>query len=133
MFSGKDTGLFILRIGMAVLLILHGINKLKHGIVFVKESLVAHGLPEFIAYGVYLGEIVAPLLIILGYKTRLSAAVVFINMLMAIYLVKMGDIGSLQATGAWSLETPFLFLMISLVLVFTGGGKYALTKGNFGD
>lgn len=133
MFSGKDTGLFILRIGMAVLLILHGINKLIHGIVFVKESLVAHGLPEFIAYGVYLGEIVAPLLIILGYKTRLSAAVVFINMLMAIYLVKMGDIGSLQATGAWSLETPFLFLLISLVLVFTGGGKYALTKGNFGD
>ena len=133
MFSGKDTGLFILRIGMAVLLILHGINKLKHGIVFVKESLVAHGLPEFIAYGVYLGEIVAPLLIILGYKTRLSAAVVFINMLMAIYLVKMGDIGSLQATGAWSLETPFLFLLISLVLVFTGGGKYALTKGKFGD
>ena len=133
MFSAKDTGLFILRVGMGILLIFHGINKLINGITFVKGSLVEHGLPEFIAYGVYLGEVVAPLLIILGFKTRLSAFVVFINMIMAIYLVHMGHIAKFKDTGAWAIENPFLFLLISLVLVFTGGGKYAISRGKFGD
>jgi putative oxidoreductase len=31
------------------------------------------GIPSFMAYGVYLTEIVAPLLILIGFRTRLAS------------------------------------------------------------
>ena len=133
MWSSKDFGILLLRISMSVLLLFHGINKVFNGIGFVKTKLAENGLPEIIGYGVYIGEVMAPLLLLVGLKSRLMSFVIAINMLAAILLAKYDAIGQLTETGAWAVETPALFLLIALTLVFTGGGRYAISKGKMLD
>ena len=60
-----DTGKLILRVTVAVLLVLHGISKLQHGISWMGGMLQSHHIPAFVGYGVYVAEVVAPIL--LGY------------------------------------------------------------------
>ena len=123
-----DLGLLILRLSVGGLMLLHGIAKLQHGAGFIEQVVVGAGLPSFIAYGVYVGEVIAPLLILLGYATR-GAAVVFAgNCLVAALLVHSQDIFTLNEQGGWTVELLGLFFFGAAALVFTGGGKYALSK-----
>lgn len=126
-------GLLILRLSLGVLLLLHGIAKVVRGVGSIKGRLADAGLPEFIAYGVYLGEVVAPILLIIGFRTRLAAAVVAINMLVVLFLAHAADIYKLSKSGAWAAELVGLFLFGSIALIFTGGGKYALSTSNRWD
>ena len=57
--NGVHIGILLLRIVIGGILLFHGISKL-HDISFVKIQLVNHALPSIWAYGVYIGEIVAP-------------------------------------------------------------------------
>ena len=66
MRSYTNFGLLILRLALGVCLFMHGVAKIMNGVSGVKSMLVAKNIPEFVAYGVYLGEIVAPVMIILG-------------------------------------------------------------------
>lgn len=107
------------------MMFLHGLAKLSHGIDFIKGMVIANGLPGLVAYGVYIGEVLAPLLIIIGFKSRLAAGVVAFNMIVAIYLVHLNDIFMLTNTGAWAVETQMLYLFGSICIVLLGSGKYA--------
>ncbi|CAA6808561.1 MAG: DoxX family protein [uncultured Sulfurovum sp.] len=131
-FHNDDLGKLILRLMVGGLMLFHGIAKLQHGIGFIEETLVTAGLPAQIAYGVYIGEVLAPILIILGIQVRLSALTVVFTMVGAIYLVHMEDILSLTKQGAWGIEVQMFFLMGALSLLFMGAGKYIVsnkTKG----
>ncbi|MFI4922062.1 MAG: DoxX family protein, partial [Gammaproteobacteria bacterium] len=61
-WSLDDAGKLLLRALVGVLLLLHGFHKLITGPGEVASILAAHGLPGFLAYGVYLGEVVGPVL-----------------------------------------------------------------------
>ncbi|MDD3775239.1 MAG: DoxX family protein [Sulfurovaceae bacterium] len=115
----------ILRLMIGGMMFLHGLAKLSHGIDFIKGMVIANGLPGLVAYGVYIGEVLAPLLIIIGFKSRLAAGVVAFNMIVAIYLVHLNDIFMLTNTGAWAVETQMLYLFGSICIVLLGSGKYA--------
>ena len=65
----EDTGKLILRLTMAGLILFHGISKIMHGVPYMAGLLAQFHLPAFIAYGVYIGEVVAPLFIIIGLWT----------------------------------------------------------------
>jgi len=80
------------------------------------------------AYGVYIGEIVAPIFLIIGFKVRISALIIAFTMFNAILLVHLNDIFTTTKTGAWGIELPMLFLLSSLAIVFLGSGKYMITK-----
>ena len=71
----NDIGLLILRLSVGVMMLLHGISKLFNGLGGIQSILASNNMPEFLSYGVLIGEVVAPILIIVGLKTRLSAAV----------------------------------------------------------
>lgn len=123
-----DLGLLILRVSVGGLMLLHGLSKLFYGAGFIEQIVVAAGLPSFITYGVYVGEVIAPLLILLGYATR-GAAVVFAgNCLVAALLVHSQEIFTLNAQGGWAVELLGLFFFGAVALIFTGGGKYALSN-----
>ena len=128
-----DLGLLILRLSLGVLMILHGISKLIYGPGFIESIVTSAGLPSFVAYGVYVGEIIAPLFIILGYGTRVAAAIFAFNMIVAVGLAHGGDIFTLSETGGWALELQGLYFFGALALVFTGGGKYALSNKHWWD
>lgn len=126
MLENADLGKLIVRLTLGGLLLFHGIAKLFHGVGFIESQLASHGLPTFLAYGVFIGELLAPLMIILGYQTRIGALIVVINMIVAIALVHTHELMSLGQSGGWALELQGLFLFIALALVFLGPGRYKL-------
>jgi len=58
-----DTGLLISRIAIGFPMLFYGIGKLIHGIGFIQKTLIDKGLPGFLGYGVYVGEVLANLLV----------------------------------------------------------------------
>lgn len=132
MNKNTDLGLLILRIALGVLMLLHGIAKLK-GVSFIEGVLEGKGLPSFMAYGVYITEIIMPLLIIIGYRTRLASAGFAFGVLFAIFLVHSGDIFTLTPHGGWGIELLGLYLFGAIALFFTGGGKMAISTKNKWD
>jgi len=126
-----DTGLLVLRLGVAAVLIFHGIYKATHGVTWMNGMLSAHGLPSWLAYGVFVGEIVAPVLLILGLWPRLAALIIAIDMAMAIFLARAGDVAKINPNGGgWSIELEALLLAAALAIALAGGGKYGLSRGN---
>ena len=124
-----DAGLLLLRFGLGTILLFHGIYKVTHGVSWMSGPLGAAGLPAWLSYGVYIGEIIAPALVILGLWTRLAALVIAFNMFMAIFLARRGDIGKINPMGgAWAIEIEVLLLVCALALALTGGGRYGLGK-----
>lgn len=126
MIKSDDTGKLILRLSVGILVLLHGVMKLQNGVGGIAGMLSSHGLPGFFAYGAYVGEVIAPLLLIVGLYTRLSALVIFINMIVAILLVHMGHLFSLNAQGGWQLELQGMFLFGALAIAFLGAGRFSL-------
>lgn len=122
----EDLGKLILRLGLGILLLLHGLAKMNNGVDWLVGMLSAQGLPGFVAYGVYIGEVIAPILIILGFYTRIGGLIAVINMLFAIGLVHMNELFTLGNSGGWSLELQGLFLFGSLAIVFLGAGTYSM-------
>ena len=122
----EDTGKLVLRVVLGVLILLHGIAKLVSGPGFIMGLLAKNGLPAALGYGVYVGEVVAPLLLILGLYTRAAALVVVINMLVAIGLVHMGQIAQINKQGGWELELQGMFLFTAVAVALLGAGRYSV-------
>lgn len=120
----KDAGQLVLRIALGGLILMHGIAKLSSGIGFITETVTGAGLPAFFAYAVYLGEVVAPLLVIFGWYSRIGAAVIAINMLFAIGLVHGAELFKLNQSGGWALELQGMFLFTAIALALMGPGRY---------
>lgn len=128
-----DTGLLLARIAIGFPMLLYGIGKVAHGIGFIQQVLVDKGLPAFFGYGVYVGEVIAPLLLLLGWRTRLAAAVFAVNCITAVLLVQNTLIFSLNENGGWAIELLMIYALIAASLSFTGGGRYAVSTKNKWD
>ncbi|HWS75755.1 MAG TPA: DoxX family protein [Quisquiliibacterium sp.] len=118
-----DQGKLVLRLAIGALILMHGIAKLGGNVDWIAGMLGKAGLPSVLAYGVYLGEVIAPLLLIAGVWTRAAALVIAVNMLFAIGLVHTGDIGRITEVGAWGIETQALFLFGALAIALLGAGR----------
>jgi len=127
MFQNPDIAKLLLRVSLGVLILFHGIHKVIYGISGVKSILVSAGVSEFLAYGVYVGELIAPIFIILGLYARVAAAILAVNMLSAIYLA-YGFSFTLTKFGGLSWETPLLYLIMSVLVILLGSGRYAVNS-----
>jgi putative oxidoreductase len=126
MIRSDDTGKLVLRLALGILILLHGIAKITGGVGFLSGMLASHGLPGAVAYLVYIGEVVAPVLLIIGLYTRPAAWIVVINMLVAIWLVHMKELGTLTKNGGWALELQGMFLFSALAVAFLGAGRFSV-------
>ncbi|MDW3685589.1 DoxX family protein [Cupriavidus sp. CV2] len=122
----QDLGKAVLRIVLGVLVLLHGISKLIAGPGFVTQVVTQAGLPPALAYGVYIGEVVAPVLLILGLWARVAALIVIVNMLVAVGLVHMKQLGMLADTGGWALELQAMFLGGAIAVALLGAGRLSV-------
>ena len=125
MFQSNDIARLILRVSLGVLILFHGVHKLIHGIAPVKSMVASSGVPEFLAYGVYVGELIMPIFIILGLYARIASGILAFNMLMAMFLA-YGFSFSLGKYGGLAMESPLLFFVMSLLVVLLGSGKYGV-------
>ncbi|KAF0805972.1 DoxX protein [Alcanivorax sp. S71-1-4] len=123
-----DLGKLILRLTLGILMLFHGVAKMTSGVAGIKGMLAGLGLPEFFAYGVFVGEVIAPLMLIIGYYSRVGAALIVGNMLVAIVLVHMNELFALSGSGGWALELQGFFLFTAVALIFTGPGKYVFKQ-----
>ncbi|MCE2946988.1 MAG: DoxX family protein [bacterium] len=124
----EDVGKLVLRLTLGLLMLLHGIAKIRTGIGGIEGMLEANGLPAFIALGVYVGEVVAPLLLILGFHARTGSALIVVNMLFAIGLAHLGDVASLNRTGGWGIELQAFYLFTAVAVLLLGPGRYAINR-----
>jgi putative oxidoreductase len=123
-----DWGKLLLRLSVGGLMLFHGIDKLTNGTAGITQMLVAKGLPEAMVYGVYVGEIVAPLLLLAGMFTRVAGLIVAGNMGVAIMLAHTAELTAVSAHGGSAVELQMLYLMGALALACMGGGKLSVNK-----
>lgn len=133
MKSKLDIGLFLLRTSIAINMLIYGITKFTNGISFISDLLESYGLPSFLSYGVYVGEILAPILIIIGYRTRAAGLIFAVNCLVAILMVQLPNILSLNEFGGWYVGPIFIYLIFGISMYFTGPGKIALSLNHKWD
>ena len=125
----EDIGKLVTRLGVGVLLLLHGVHKLLTGIAPIKEMVVAHHLPDLLAYGVYLGEVVGPILVILGLFARVGGLLIAIDMVVAIALAGLAGIVRLNDMGGYALELEMLYLLGGLSVALLGAGRLGANIG----
>lgn len=133
MKSKLDIGLLLLRISIASNMLIYGITKLMNGVSFISSLLSDYGLPNFLSYGVYVGEILAPLLIIIGYRTKIAGLVFALNCLVAILMVQLPNFFSLNEFGGWYVGPIVIYFIFGLAMFFTGAGKIALSSNKKWD
>lgn len=124
--SSDDLGKLVLRSAVAILVLLHGVSKLIGGIDGITGMVTNAGLPAILAYGVYVGEVVAPVLVLIGLWTRAAAAVMVINMVVAIMLAHLPDLAQMNKMGGWALELQGMFLFGAIAVALLGAGRYSV-------
>ncbi len=117
--AGNAIGLFLLRLGIGVFMLTHGIPKLMN------YASMADQFPDPIGMGSSLSLIMAigaevgcSLLLILGLFTRLATLPLIITMMVAVFIIHGGDSFSDK-------EPALLYLVPYLTLLFTGPGMYS--------
>ncbi|MEO7008257.1 MAG: DoxX family protein [Caldimonas sp.] len=121
-----DVGKLILRLVLGLLILLHGVAKITGGVGSIGGMLTQAGLPASLSYLVYVGEVLAPILLIAGAWSRLAGLVVAANMVVAVLLVHVDHFYSLGSSGGWVLELQAMFLFTGLAIAFLGAGRYSL-------
>ena len=115
-------GLLLLRLGFSGLMLKHGIPKLMkllQGNLEFADPLGIGAVPSLIL--TVIGEVICPLLIIIGYKTRLAAIPAAITMAVAAFVIHGADpIGTK--------EKALLYLFAFVIIALTGAGKYAVDR-----
>jgi putative oxidoreductase len=128
LLQNEAFGKLVIRLTVGLLILFHGIDKLLNpdSLGFIRSMLEGADLPAALAYGVYVGEVIAPLMIVLGIYCRLGGLLIAVNMLFALWLAHTDDIFTLSDHGGWALELQGFYLFTALALVFLGSGRYAI-------
>ena len=114
-----DVARLLLRIALGLLVLLHGVAKMRGGMGGIERMVEAAGLPGVLAYGV---------LVLLGFHARLGGALVAVNMLFAIALAHLHQLDRLTATGGWALELQGMFLVVAVAIALLGPGRYGINE-----
>ncbi|MCC7484903.1 MAG: DoxX family protein [Burkholderiales bacterium] len=123
-----EFGKLILRLALALLMLFHGFAKLRYGVGFIEGTLQSHGLPGFFAYGVFVGEVLAPLMVLAGFYARAGAALIAINMVFAVALVHASELAAIAKSGGWALELQALFFFTAVAIALLGPGKFGVNR-----
>lgn len=124
----EDAGKLLLRLTVAMLMLFHGYSKIVNpgALEWIGGTLSAYNLPTVLSYGVYVGEILAPLLLIVGVYCRIGGWLIFVNMLFAMFLAHQSELFTVSGSGGWALELQGFYLMGGLVVALIGSGKLAV-------
>lgn len=127
----EDIALLMLRVTLGVLILFHGLAKIRfpEARAFIVETLSSVGLPSVLHLGVYVGELVAPALLIAGIFSRPAAGLIAVNMLFALGLAHRGEYFALNEAGGWAIELQVIFLVTAIALALLGPGRLSVSRG----
>lgn len=117
-----NLGLLLLRVGFGALMLTHGIPKLLKMLSgdFSFGDPIGIGETATLILAV-LCEVLFPLLVIIGFKTRLSAIPVIITMAVAAFIVHAADPFGIK-------EKAILYLIGFTAIALLGAGKYSVDR-----
>ena len=121
--SGKlaDIAFMGLRSAIGVIFILHGYSKIGNdGFIGWIGSM---GIPPEMGIIIAMGELIPGILLIIGVLSRISASILSIIMLGAIFHVK----GAASITGEGGVELDLILLASCLVVIVMGPGRVSLS------
>jgi putative oxidoreductase len=122
MTSTYHIGLLLLRLGFGGMMLTHGIPKLMKLVQGNMEFGDPLGIGSTLSLIlVVIGEAICPLLIIIGYRTRLATIPTIITMAVAAFIVHAGDPFGTK-------EKALMFLCAFIVIALTGAGKYSAER-----
>lgn len=117
----RNLGLLLLRIAPSIMLLTHGISKFQKliggGEIKFGDPLGVGPVPSLIL--AIIGEVVCPLLLIIGFKTRWAAIPSALTMATAAFIVHASDPFGVK-------EKSLLFLSFFIVIILLGPGKYSV-------
>ncbi len=128
MYMYEEMGKLILRVTLGVLILFHGVAKVTHGIDPIQAMVQGAGLPAALGFGVYIGEVLAPVLLVIGFFARAGAALVALNMLVAILLAHRQDILGITPHGGYALELQTMYMFAAISLLFMGPGRLGVNE-----
>ena len=117
----NDLALLILRVGFGGFMLTHGIPKismLSNPSHFGDPIGVGPTISLILAL---IGEVVAPIMLIIGFKTKWAAIPSAITMFVAAFIVHAKD-------DLATKEHALLFFIAFVVILLTGAGKYSIDK-----
>jgi putative oxidoreductase len=122
MTSTYHIGLFLLRFTFSAMMLSHGIPKLLNLIqgTLMKSDPIGIGVLATTIL-VVIAEAICPMLIIIGYKTRLASIPVIITMGVAAFIVHGADPISMK-------EKALLFLFAFVAIALLGAGKHSVDR-----
>ncbi|MFI5323044.1 MAG: DoxX family protein [Thermodesulfobacteriota bacterium] len=132
--TSDDTGAFIARIALGIVILPHGLQKLLGlfsgpGFSGTVEFFVSSGLPTFIAILIIIGESFGALGLILGFFSRLAALGITIIMIGAVVTVHLHNGFFMNWTGTQAgegFEFHLLAIGLGLIVLFKGGGIWSV-------
>lgn len=123
MKKNVDLGLLVLRVGFSAMMLSHGIPKLmsllEGNTNVVGDPFGLGGLITSIL--VIIGEVIAPVLILIGLKTRLAAIPAIITMAIAAFYIHGSDPLAKK-------ELALLYLFAFLAIALMGAGRFSVDK-----
>jgi|SRR5690606_11793797 len=118
----NDIALAILRIAPSIMLLTHGVPKLQKILDGNMEFADPLGIgPAPSLFLAVIGEVVCPILVILGIKTRWAAIPVIIIMAVAGLIHHVNDAFPTK-------EKAFLYLVFFVVILLLGPGRYSVDR-----
>ncbi|USD24728.1 DoxX family protein [Flagellimonas marinaquae] len=133
MKRNKNVAILLFRVSIPFTMLIYGIDKITNGTGFIGSLLDAYNLPSFFVYGVFIGEIVAPLMLVLGYRSRLAGLLLAFNCLLAILMAQIQHIFTLNQYGGWTLDLLFIYLVAGVAFYFSGAGEHAISTSHAWD
>lgn len=118
----KDIGLALLRVVPSIMMLTHGIPKLQKLLSgnFEFGNPIGIGATPSLFLTV-IGEVLCPLLLIIGFKTRWAAVPAAITMAVAGLIVHGADAFGVK-------EKALLYLVFFVAIIFLGPGKFSIDK-----
>ena len=116
-----DTAQMGMRVAVGVIFIVHGFS--KFGNPGFGDWISSLGIPAEMQIPIALAEFIPGIFLIIGVLTRISASLISIVMLGAIFLVK----GASSLTGDYGYEFDLILLAACLVVIVAGPGRVSLS------
>jgi putative oxidoreductase len=116
--------LLLLRAAVGIAFVLHGAPKMAHAATWMDA--MPHHPPAFLQEAAAVAEFFGGLMLVAGFATRVAAALIAVDMIVAIAIVHLPEHAPLVASHGDSMELPFVYLFGTVALLFAGPGRWSL-------
>jgi len=121
-----ESALLLIRLVVGIAFMYHGYGKIQHPMTWMGPDSAYPGIFQALAA---ISEFFGGAALALGFLTRIAAFGIVCTMSVAVYLhlVKLGD-PFVNTAGGGSYEIALVYLVIGVLFLFAGPGRFSLDK-----